>query len=296
MITLRQLRYLDALARSGHFGRAARACAVTQPALSTQIRDLEAALGVALVERGPKGARLTPAGVEAARRASEILGASKDLTDAMARFRGPFQGVVRLGVIPTIAPYATPGLLARLKAAHSELRVEIREAQTGTLLQELVDATIDLALCAAPIDEPALTERTLFEEPLLLAGPPTERPVARAEDCAAGAKILLLDEGHCFRDHALSALSRLSGDFDPQFGAASLSTLVQLAAAHAGYTLLPRMAVDVEARRADIAVHRFDAPEPSRRICLAWRAASPRAEDYETLAALLTEPPNEETR
>ena len=275
-LTLRQLRYLDALARHGRFGRAAEACAVSQPALSMQIKELEEAVGVALFERAAKQVQLTPFGEEFVRRSQSILRAVGELEDLAHSARGGLGGRLRLGIIPTIAPYLLPAILERLRRDFGDLVVDVRESITLRLTDELTDGRLDAAIAALPIGEPGLEEIELFCEPFVLIRPvsaATEKVPALAE--LGQARLLLLEEGHCFREQALAFCGlRSSGEWGGLDGS-SLSTLVQLVAAGLGITLLPEMAVPVETRSAPISVHRFAAPEPSRTIGMVWRRTSP---------------------
>src|SRR5262245_47511634 len=229
MITLKQLRYLSALAsHHGHFGKAAQACAVTQPALSMQIQELEAELGVALVERRPGEATLTDVGHEVARRAERVLAATRDLAD-FARHRGRLlTGRLQLGVIPSIAPYVLPKILPVMQRRYPELRVELRETQTHILLEELHRGALDVVMLDLPAADAAIVTVRLFDDPFLLAVPATDnRPestTVRADDIDM-ARLILLEEGHCLRDQALAFCSRARRD--ESLGATSLATLMQ---------------------------------------------------------------------
>ena len=293
MLTLRQLRYFDALADQQHFGRAAEHCSITQPALSMQIADLEKELGVALVERRPSAIGLTEEGKEVARRAKQILHGVADLVD-YGRHRGRvLVGRLRLGVIPSIGPYLLPGVLPALKRAYPELKLSLRETQTQHLIAELQDGKIDLALLALPIETPGLEELALFEDPFHLALPQHHRLAKRktvSHSALGSERLLLLEEGHCLRDQAI-AFCRNFGvtEFD-EFGATSLSTIVQMVANGYGTTLLPRMSVPLEVRGNDqVCALPFDPPVPQRTIGLVWRRTSPRKADFEELGRLVCE-------
>ena len=207
MITLRQLRYLAALAEHRHFGRAAEACAVTQPALSMQIRELEKFLGVDLVERRPGEVALTEIGTEVARRGEPLLAAARDLVD-FARHHGRLlTGRLRLGVIPTLAPYVLPKILPALQRRYPELRVELRETQTKILLDELTRGALDVVMLALPVAEGELETMPLFDDPFLLAvpaGDPRPRRERVNADDIDRERLILLEEGHCLRDQALA--------------------------------------------------------------------------------------------
>jgi LysR family hydrogen peroxide-inducible transcriptional activator len=290
MITLKQLRYLSALAEHRHFGRAAEACAVTQPALSMQIRELEKDLGVDLVERRPGEVILTEIGTEVARRAERVLTATRDLTE-FARHAGRLlTGRLRLGVIPTLAPYVLPQILPALQARFPTLRVELRETQTRLLMDELMRGVLDAVLLALPVEEGDVETLALFDDPFLLAIPAGDPRADRARIDARDIdqrRLILLEEGHCLRDQTLAFCG--SGRLPSGLGATSLSTVMQMVANGYGVTLLPRVALGVEARDERVKVLRFRAPEPVRQIGLAWRRTSPRRADFEALGEIVRE-------
>jgi LysR family transcriptional regulator, hydrogen peroxide-inducible genes activator len=292
MITLRQLRYLQALARHRHFGRAAEASAVTQPALSMQIRELEKELDVELVERRPGEAALTEIGAEVAKRGDVVLAAVRDLVD-FARHRGRlFQGQLKLGVIPTLAPYLLPKLLPLLQARYPEVAVKLRETLTKGLIEELVAGDLDVVMVTMPAPEADVETVRLFEDPFVLAVPADdphhERARVRAREVDQG-RLILLEEGHCLRNQALAFCSTSNFDLPLSLGAASLATIMQMVANGHGVTLLPQVAIDAEVRDERIKLLRFAAPEPSRTIGLAWRRASPRKQDFVALGELVIE-------
>jgi LysR family transcriptional regulator, hydrogen peroxide-inducible genes activator len=275
-LTMKHLRYYDALARHRHFGRAAEASAISQPALSLQIKELEDILGAPLAERGPRQIRLTALGEEFALRAREVLRAVDDLAALARASTGPLQGRLRLGVIPTVAPYLLPRIIRRVAEHFPDLELRPREAVTQKLVRDLVEGRLDLALVALPVSEPSLTEHPLFDEDFLLV-----RPLSQAEhpvpDLAAlrDMPLLLLEEGHCFRDQAISFCKlppSLSGEI---MEGSSLSTLVQMVGAGIGVTLIPEMAAEVETRSAPVVLHRLPMPRPSRTIGLVWRRTNP---------------------
>jgi LysR family hydrogen peroxide-inducible transcriptional activator len=289
MVSFKQLRYFEALARLGHFGKAAEHCAISQPALSMQVQDLEEALGLKLIERRAKGASLTEPGKEVARRAARILGEVQDLADYARQCGALLSGPLRLGVIPTIAPYLLPQLLVTLKARHPDLELHVRETQTSVLLSELGEGRLDVLVLALPIDEPDFETMRLFDDKFLLAMPKGRRPQARVRASPALLKsdrLLLLEEGHCLRDQALSYCSLRQVD---TFGASSLATLVQMVANGMGLTLLPEISVTQECARGEIALIRFEEPEPKRTLGLVWRGSSPRKRDFEELGQLIVE-------
>lgn len=292
MITLRQLRYLQALARHRHFGRAADACAVTQPALSMQIRELEKELDVELVERRPGDAALTEVGALVAQRSDEVLAAARDLVD-FARHRGRlFKGELKLGVIPTLAPYVLPKLLPLLQLRHPDLIVQLRETQTKTLIEELVAGDLHTVMFSLPAHEADIEVIRLFDDPFLLAVP-ADDPLPEAARVSPGdvdqSRLILLEEGHCLRDQALAFWSMARLDLRFNLGATSLATIMELVANGYGVTLLPQVAVDAERRDERIKLLRFAAPEPSRTIGLAFRRTSPRKEDFVELGRLMVE-------
>lgn len=290
-ISLRQLRYFDALAHSLHFGRAAELCAVTQPALSMQIQELERELGIILIERTRTGTKLTPQGEEIARRVGLILASVRDLGDYARHSGRVLAGSMRLGVIPTIAPYVLPKLLPKLRVAYPDLDLHLREAQTQYVLADLAGGRLDAVLLSLPIDEPEIETLDLFDDAFVLAMP-ANRPFP--SDALATPKLfekerlLLLEEGHCLRDQALSFCNLKQVQNLDTFGTTSLSTLVQMVANGFGVTLLPEMSLSTEARHGDVRLLSFAPPEPSRKIGLAWRRSSPRRRDFTELGAIIT--------
>jgi LysR family hydrogen peroxide-inducible transcriptional activator len=277
-VTLRQLRYFVALARHGHFGRAAEACAISQPALSMQIKDLEEGLGGVLLERSARQVALTTFGEEAAPRVRHILRLVDELGDLARASRDRLAGRLRIGMIPTIAPYLLPTVIANLAQIHPELDIHVRETLTATLIQELADGRLDTAIVALPVSEPSLVEVALFSEHFLLVRPRQDEgtPVPSSKMLRA-MRLLLLEEGHCFRDQALSFCNTQSSPPREVLDASSLSTLVQMVGAGLGVTLIPEMAVAVETRSASVSVSRFKNPQPSRTIGMIWRKTSPLA-------------------
>ena len=289
-VTLKQLRYFDALAREQHFGRAADACSVTQPALSMQIQDLEASLGIALVERTRSGIKLTPKGEEIAARAQRLLNDVRNLIDYAQHAGGILSGTLRLGVIPSIAPYLLPPLLPLLKEKYPSVELYVRETQTQPLTDELVGGKLDVLLLALPLKNPDIETLPVFDDRFLLAVPKAKKLSGRVratKDMVEGDRLLLLEEGHCLRDQALTYCSLQQVDAVNTFGASSLSTIVEMVSAGFGITLLPEICLGVEGRSREIKVIRFVDPEPSRSIGLAWRRSSPRRDDFFALAKLI---------
>src|SRR5467141_2759007 len=277
-VTLRQLRYFNALARHGHFGRAAEACAITQPALSMQIKELEEALGGVLLERSARQVALTKFGEDAAPRVRDILRLVDELGDLARASRGRLVGRLRIGMIPTIAPYLLPKVIGNLTRTHPELDIHVRETLTPKLIEELAEGRLDTAIVALPVSEPSLTEVALFAENFLLVRPGEDEgtPVPSSETLRE-MRLLLLEEGHCFRDQALSFCNMQSSPPRDALDASSLSTLVQMVSAGMGVTLIPEMAVAVETRSASVSVARFKNPKPSRTIGMIWRKTNPLA-------------------
>jgi len=279
-LTLRQLRYFEALARHGHFGHAADACAISQPALSMQIKELEESLGTELFERGARHVRLTRFGEEFTLRIRDILRSVDELGDLARASRDRLAGRLRMGVIPTIAPYLLPTIIANLTRMHSGLDIHVRETLTAKLIQELQDGGLDTAIVALPVSEPSLTEVALFAEHFVLVRPGDDegKPVPDRE-ALREMRLLLLEEGHCFRDQALSFcnMNMSSTSSRKLLDGSSLSTLVQMVGAGIGVTLIPEMAMAVETRSASVSIARFKSPQPSRTIGMIWRKTSPLA-------------------
>ena len=275
-LTLKQLRYFEALARHRHFGRAAEACFISQPALSLQIKELESMFGAPLVERGPRQVQLTAVGEAFLTKARQILLDVDELEDLVRASRGPLAGRLRLGVIPTIAPYLLPEIIASLSNQFPDLELDLRESVTRSLIEDLLEARLDLAIVALPISEPALQEFALFDEEFVLVRhrSETDRPVPSPQMLQT-MKLLLLEEGHCFRDQALSFCQFDETQPRQLMEGSSLSTLVQMVGAGMGLTLIPEMAQALETRSADVSVARFPAPSPSRTIGMVWRATNP---------------------
>lgn len=289
--TLQQLQYLVALAETEHFGRAAAICHVSQPGLSSQIKALEERLGVVLVERTTRGARLTSPGAEVATRARGVLRDVDDLVRVARQGAVGLVGALELGVIPTMAPYLLPQIVPVVADRYPEAELGLREERTDDLLSHLRSGVLDLALLALPVDGDDLDAVPLAEDPFLLAVSEAH-PLARQRGLATmddlrREPVILLEDGHCLRTQALG-LCELAGATTTTLRAASLSTLVQMVAAGHGVTLLPASTVGLEARPGNgVAVRRFTPPAPSRTMALVWRRSSPRAETYRELARLL---------
>lgn len=284
-LTLKQLRYFDALAHHGHFGRAAEASAITQPALSMQIKELEDALGGVLFERGARQVRLTALGESAAQRVGNILRSVDELGDFARASLDRLVGRLRIGMIPTIAPYLLPTFMGNIMRLYPELDIHIRETQTKKLIQELVEGRLDTAIVALPVSEPSLTEVALFAENFLLVRPGKDEgtPVP-SSDKLRDMRLLLLEEGHCFRDQALTFCNMQLSQPREVLAASSLSTLVQMVNAGIGVTLIPEMAMAVETRSVSVSVARFKYPQPSRTIGMIWRNTSPLARQFKQIS------------
>jgi LysR family hydrogen peroxide-inducible transcriptional activator len=289
--SLRQLECLVAVDDARHFGRAARACAVTQPALSAQIRSLEEGLGVRLFERSRRGVLPTRAGTRVVAAARDALRGVDQLVSVAEASREALAGPLHLGVIPTLAPYLLPEWLAQVRAGFPKLRLYLHEDRTARIVQDLREGRLDLLLLALPVPGADLVCRELFAEPFVLAAP-SAHPLARrrrvAETDLAGETVLLLEDGHCLRDQAL-AVCELAGAREAEgVRASSLNTLVQMVASGLGLTLLPRCAVETELRGGvEVSIRPFRAPPPRRSVGLAWRRGAQRDEEFARLGALL---------
>jgi len=277
-VNLRDLRYLVALADERHFGRAAAACFVSQPTLSTQIRKLEEELGVALVERAPRKVMLTPIGVQVADRARRIVADVEQMKALARRSMDPEAGSIRLGLFPTLGPYLLPHAVPPLRARFPQLELLLVEEKSDVLLTRLRDGRLDAAILALPVDEDALHAEFLFEEPFLLAVS-DQHPLAARERLSlqelSAQKLLLLEDGHCMREQALD-VCRLSGAGEhAEFRATSLETLRQMVAANVGVTLLPVLATRPPvAPSPHLRLLDFSDTRPTRRIALVWRRSS----------------------
>jgi LysR family hydrogen peroxide-inducible transcriptional activator len=295
--TLRQLQYLTLLARHGSFSRAAEAAHVTQPTLSAGIQELERILGAPMVDRNRSGVILTAAGTEVVERARAILDQTEDLVLACQGASHPLEGRFRLGVIPTIAPFLLPKALPLLKARFPRLRLYLREDLTARLIADLKAGTLDATLIALPYDTLGLEHVHVANDELLAALPP-DHPLGRFPTVEAAQMdredLILLEDGHCLRDHALLAcgLDRRRPSNEDGFAATSLATLVQMVGSGLGVSLLPAMAIDAGlAESAKVTVRAVSRGETRREIVVAWRAGSKRSEEGRLLADVFAAAP-----
>ncbi len=289
--TLRQLHFLIALQAHGGFVRAADAIGVTQPTLSAGIKELEASLGVTLVDRTRPGAVLTQAGEEAALRARAVVGEVEALVMAMRGAGAPLSGPFRLGAIPTIAPFLLPRALPMLKAKFPALQLILKEDQTVRLLEQVRARSLDAAIIALPFDAAGVETAPIGEDEFLLAAPPGHPLLARERlrpEDLDGDELLLLEDGHCLRDHALKLCRLAQGRTSAAFGATSLYTLLQMVGGDMGVTLAPKIAVDAGAAAgAPVTLRRFSEPVIGRTIGIAWRAGGARRDEALMLAEAL---------
>jgi len=291
--SIRQLECAVAVADTLHFGRAARVCSITQPALSAQIQSFEELLGVKLFERGRRGVIVTAAGARVIEQARTTLAQLDGLVESAVGFAEPLSGTLRLGVIPTVAPYLLPALLPGVRRAWPKLRLVLREEQTARLVEQLGVGALDLLLLALPVEGAELEEMPLLREPFHFVAP-ARHPLAKApertisEPALRGEEILLLEDGHCLRAQALDVCRRAGALAPGRIQATSLSTLVQMVANGLGVTLLPERALAIELRRgAGLVSKPFRNPAPSRTLGLAWRRGAAHAGEYRLLGQTL---------
>ena len=290
--TIAQLRAFVAVAQFAHFREAAASLGVSQPTLSQSLAHMETRLGVRLIERNPRRVLLTAEG-------EHLLPLAQQAVAAVDAFRTAalpdtwLTGPLHLGVIPTVAPYLLPALLPEVAGQAPDLRLHVHEDQTDRLLDALAGGSLDVAVLALPVKDSRVSSRPLYDEDFVLAVP-GDHPWAGAAAIAPAQlqdeNVLLLEEGHCLRDQVVEVClqSGVTGAGEANARAASLSTIVQLVSAGLGMTVLPRSAVDVEARRARLGIAEFAEPAPGRRIGLVWRKSSTRVEEFEDLADIIT--------
>ena len=285
--TLKQLQYLVALAEHGHFGRAAEATFVTQSTLSAGLRDLEALIGVTLVERTRRVVRFTPVGERIAAKARRVLREAEELGD-LARAAGrPLTGELRMSVIPTIAPFMLPGILARLRAGYPDLKLYLREEPSGPACEGLHGGRTDCVLLALPFGCGDVAVQELFDDRLFVAFQPTgrESPAAILPGDIDETRLLLLEDGHCLKDHALAACNRAELRAEALMMGTSLHTVVQMVDNGLGVTILPEMAITAGILdHTSLVARPLAVDDAVRRIALVWRRASPRETDFRLLA------------
>lgn len=289
-LTIKHLRYFDALARHRHFGRAAEACAITQPALSLQIKELETLLKAPLVERTSRQIHMTTLGEEFLSRARKILTDIDELVELARSADGPIKGPLRLGLIPTVAPYLLPAIIREFTDRFPELQLHPRESITTSLIEDLLHSRLDVVIAALPVSESSLHEFALFDEEFVLV-----RSLEEADAPVPGPErlremnLLLLEEGHCFRDQALSYCNIRPTDPIYLMEGTSLSTLVQMVSAGMGLTLVPEMALPLETGNASVSVSRFPGVSPKRTIGMIWRKTNPLNNQLMDLGTLVRE-------
>lgn len=285
MITIRQMRYFEALASTGHFGKAADLVNVSQPALSTQIRDMEAALGVILVERSRSGTFLTQEGEALLPEVRHILGSVERLMESAKQTRGLLEGRFRLGIIPTVAPYLVPVLIPALKAEYPHLELELKEILTDGCMDDLRAGKLDCAIVALPLDDDQVKALPLFKDRFLIASSDEENTLLMSpmtQEQVDVERLLLLEEGHCLRDQALAVCGTTAKRKVANYGATSMATLLQMVSHGMGITLIPEIALRDEASRNRMRIVPFAEPQPFRQIGLVWRRANTgRNRDFE---------------
>jgi LysR family hydrogen peroxide-inducible transcriptional activator len=288
--TLKQLQYLVALRRYGHFGKAADACFVTQSTLSAGLRELETLLGVTLVERTRRLVRFTALGEKMADKAIRVLRESEELAE-LARAEGqPLHGELRMGVIPTIAPFLLPAMLPRLRSEWPSLKLYLREETSDAACEALHRGQLDCVLLALPYNCGEVDSALLFDDPLYVAFPPGEAPRGRSVEAAAidEDRLLLLEDGHCLKDHALSACNRPELRAQASMMGTSLHTLVQMVDNGLGVTFVPAMAIETGILHGtNVDAKRLESEHGFRRIALIWRRSSPRENEFQLLASTL---------
>ena len=289
--TLKQLQYLTALHIHGHFGRAADASFVTQSTLSAGLRELESLLGVQLVERNRRVVRFTPLGEQVVAKAYDVLREADALAGLTKAAATPLAGPLRLGVIPTVAPYLLPRMLPGLHAAFPNLRLFLREEVSAVACEALTRGTLDAVLLALPWDCGQVETMPMFEDAFSLVFHPDDMidpPPFVAAHTIDDTHLLLLEDGHCLKDHALAACGRPELRADPQARGTSLLTLVQMVAGRLGQTLAPQLALDAGLLDGTGLIARPLAGTPARTVALAWRTGSPRAAEFRLLGKALT--------
>lgn len=291
MLTLRQMRYFDALATDRHFRRAASRVHVSQPALSTQIIEMEAYLGVKLVERNRGNVLLTRKGEEVLAHVRAVLAEVDRLEQTARRGNGVLEGLMRIGIIPTVAPYLVPQFVPHLRQAYPALEIELKETVTAGLIADLAEGRLDVVIAALPIDDETVATRPLFRDRFFMAMAENDSRVLMSpltESDVDLERLLLLEEGHCLREQALAVCGVAGRRSLVNFGATSMATLLQMVSHDMGMTLIPEIAIATETARNTIRIVPFTEPQPSRVIGLAWRKSLPRPADMEALAQAIT--------
>lgn len=296
-MNLRDLHYLVALAEHRHFGRAAEACFVSQPTLSTQIKKLEDELGVALVERTPRKVLLTDVGRDIANRARDVLNEVEQIKGVARRTVDPESGTVRLGIFPTLGPYLLPHVLPMVRERFPRLELLLVEEKTETVLHRLREGKLDAGILALPIHDDSLHSEFLFEEPFVLAVPQShplaKHPALKLNDLS-DQSLLLLEDGHCLRDQALEVCHMAGAGEKSGFRATSLETLRQMVASNVGITLLPTLAVKPPVAQApNLQLVEFSGHAPSRRIAMVWRKSSAMSAFLKQLAGVFKDLPSD---
>ena len=294
-MNIRALTYFVKLAELKHFSKAADACFVSQPTLSTQVRKLEEELGVALVERAPRKVMLTPIGEDVAHRARHILRDIEHLKTAARRSKDPSTGNLKLGIFPTLAPYLLPHVIPKIRKKYPDLRLQLVEEKTEEIIRMLDQGRLDAGVLALPVDEQGLELLTLFDE-YFVAAMPASHPLSDKQSInlkdLEGEELLLLEEGHCLREHALAVCDLAGAHERVDFHATSMETLRQMVAANVGVTLMPMLAIKPPIPPTEnIALRKFNSPQPSRTIALVWRKSSPLGSFLRELSSCLVVEP-----
>ncbi|MBA8901615.1 hydrogen peroxide-inducible genes activator [Phyllobacterium sp. P30BS-XVII] len=290
MFSVRQMRYFDILATTLHFRKAAELARISQPALSAQIAEMEQRLGTTLFERTRRTVVLTDMGKRLLPRVRGILNGIRSLEELASQRRGILQGRLRLGIIPTIAPYLLPILIPELRATYPDLTIELREAVTSKLVEDLRLGDLDALIAALPIDSEGVVAKPLFRDRFLIATSSNDIDILTSpmtQENVALERLLLLEEGHCLRDQALAVCTSVKQRQLVNYGATSMATLLQMVSHGMGLTLIPEIAVRTEASRNNVRIIAFADPEPSREIGLIWRRQSERRDDFEALATTI---------
>lgn len=287
-MNLRDLRYLVAVAEQKHFGRAAEACFVSQPTLSTQVKKLEEELGVTLIERTNRQVMLTPVGERIVAQAQRVLREVNYMVHIAEEYKDPYGGDFRLGIIPTVAPYLLPKILGPIKKAFPKLRIQLTEGQTAVISRMLREGDLDAVILALPLEEDNFESAMLYTEPFYFAASRHHPKAGRKSvglDDLDHEQVLLLEDGHCLRDQALEICSSHNAVENTNFRATSIETLRQMVAANVGITLMPQLAITN--RSGPVRYVPFKGDQPHRNIGLCWRSSSTRAELLAQFAVVL---------